>query len=102
MGISRSAPAKHTAPACLAAILGILANEGLVQRTIVPATGYWSYNTTVGPHGSLGSAVEPLSWVRLTVENLGVDPEDWPSLGYRSSELVSDHCPHSMRGDVTP
>lgn len=68
-------PAKDAASAFPAGSLGNLANECLVQRTIVPTTGYWSFNTTTGAYGRPGSAVEPLGWVRFAVENLGVDPE---------------------------
>ena len=80
-------PAKYTASALLAGILRNLANQGLVQRTIVPATGYWSYNMTTGAYGPLGATVEPLSWERFAVDTLDVDPMDWPPLGYQSSEL---------------
>jgi hypothetical protein len=72
---------KYTVTVYLGLLLGKLGRERAVARRSVPATGIWSYNTTisaVGPWRSKDGAA--LSWERFATEQ-GIDPNTWPAIG---------------------
>jgi hypothetical protein len=55
-----------------------------VDGVWAPATGYWSYNRVVGAYARMGTPHDtPItSWQDFALGTLGVDPLDWPPLGY--------------------
>ena len=81
-------PAGYTTSAFLGGALGQLWREDLVDGLWAPATGYWSYNGQVGAYGPIGTpeSADCLSWEEFATSTLGVDPFDWPPLGYRADD----------------
>lgn len=77
-------PKSYTASAFLGGALGQLWREELLDGLWVPATGYWSYNGKVGAYSRPGTPddADLLSWERFAADTLGVDPRDWPPLGF--------------------
>ncbi len=75
---------KYSASAFLGSALGQLWREELIEGLWGPATGYWNYNSKVGCYATAGTAEssEILSWEDFATGTLGVDPLDWPPLGY--------------------
>jgi len=84
-GHTASGPTRYSASSFLGGALGQLWREGLITGVSGRATGYWSYNTRVGAYGPGGTpeSDEILSWADFAGNTLGVDPFDWPPLGYR-------------------
>jgi hypothetical protein len=80
-------PSRYTASAFLGGALGQLWREQLVDGVSVSATGYWSYNGTVGAYARMETPHDtPItSWQDFARDTLGVDPLDWPPLGYKAS-----------------
>ena len=79
-GHTAIAPSKYTTSSFLGGALGALWREGAVTGTWGPATGYWSYNQTVGTYGPAGTPADRpiLSWTTYATDTLGVDPATWP------------------------
>lgn len=73
---------RYTTSAFLGGALGQLWREGSVTGTWGPATGYWTYNQTVGTYGPAGTPVDSpiLSWASYASDTLGADPATWPPL----------------------
>lgn len=76
-------PTKYSASAFLGQAAGKLAREGHLSLQWVPATGYWKYNGKVGGFTLAPAADDApvVSWVEFA-QNEGIDPEDWPALGF--------------------
>lgn len=87
-GHTAKGPSRYTASAFLGGALGHLWREELIEGVWGPATGYWSYNGQVGSYGPPGTAEtdDILSWETFAEQALGVDPFDWPPLGYRNAD----------------
>jgi hypothetical protein len=77
-------PSRYSTSAFLGGALGQLWRKQLVDGVSVSATGYWSYNGTVGAYARKGTPHEtPItSWQDFALGTLGVDPLDWPPLGF--------------------
>jgi hypothetical protein len=89
---------RYTVTTYLGMLLGNLGRERAIARASTPATGIWSYNTTisaVGPYRLKESPV--LSWEAYAVQE-GLDPESWPAIGI----LPKDELPLLQRQDVAP
>ena len=89
---------RYTVTVYLGMLLGTLGRERAIARTSVPATGIWSYNTTisaVGPWRSAGGPV--LSWHQFATQQ-GFDPDSWPAIVL----LPADELPsrEETAGDV--
>jgi hypothetical protein len=72
---------KYTVTKYLAMLLGTLGRERSIARRRVPATGIWSYNTSISAVGPWRLKDGPvLSWEQYAVQE-GFDPESWPAIG---------------------
>ena len=65
----------------------VVERRGRCRESRAPATGYWHYNGTTGAYGPAGTTESEtvLSWAQFA-STLGVEPGDWPLLGYRAAE----------------
>ncbi len=73
------APKRFTASVILALTLGRLADEGVVAyRPKLPATGFWSYNGTVGNWAPLPPPAGDghTTWSAWAIAQ-GLDPQEW-------------------------
>jgi hypothetical protein len=88
---------KYTVTTYLGMLLGTLGRERAIARTSTPATGIWSYNTTisaVGPWRLKGSPI--MSWEQYATQE-GVDPQTWPAIGL----LPEDELPGRPEADAS-
>ena len=71
---------KYTVTAYLGMLLGTLGRERSIARRRVPATGIWSYNSSISAVGPWRLKDGPVrSWVQYA-EQEGFDPESWPAI----------------------
>ena len=80
-GHRAKAPSKYTASSFLGGALGQLWREQVIAGWMVPATGYWHYNGSIGAYGPAGTdSPAVLSWGDFATEQLDIDPDRWPPL----------------------
>jgi len=82
------APTQYSASVYLSRQLGQMWRDGRIAGRWAPATGYWAYNGQIGAYGPAGTPESAgcLSWAEFATSTLGVDPGDWPPLGYRAAD----------------
>lgn len=78
--VATHGPLKYTVTKYLGMLLGTLGRERAFARRRVPATGIWSYNTTISAVGPWAMQDGPvLSWEVFALQE-GFDPNSWPAV----------------------
>ena len=73
-------PTRYSTSSFLSHALGQLYREGLLDRTDVPATGYWRYLRLVPAFAQPGISpiITTTTWAAFAAEH-DIDPDTWPS-----------------------